>query len=121
VARCAIPASLLVSALVAGSAGFVLLLFAVAVLAVMALAFFGELVDGSADESTGALHVGLSSLALLLALIAAAARGQAVGDEVPALATSATIGALLLLGLQGGIWCSSRVSRATIVGLLRSF
>src|SRR4051812_4222800 len=51
VTRCAIPASLLVASLLGGSAGFTLLLLGLAVLAVVALAFYGDFVDGSADDS----------------------------------------------------------------------
>jgi hypothetical protein len=120
VTRCAIPASLLVASLLGGSAGFTLLLVGLAVLAVVALAFYGDFVDGSADDSTGALNVGLSSLALLLVLIAAFARGQAVGAGVPALTISSTVAAIVLLGAQSAVWCSGRLNRAVIVGLLRS-
>jgi len=126
VGRMLLPACPLVAALVADGRGirtlaFYCVLAAVPLLAVTALAYFGELVDGSADEGSGALYVGLSGLALLLAVIAAAARARAVGATVPALGTSAAVGALLLLGLQSCVWCSGRLNRAAIVSILRAF
>jgi hypothetical protein len=121
-----LPACLLVGALAADARGlhalaFYCVLAAVPVLAVTALAFFGELVDGSADEASGALHVGLAGLALLLVVVAAAARAHALDATVPALGTSAAVGALLLLGFQTCVWCSGRISRAAIVSVLRTF
>jgi hypothetical protein len=121
-----LPACPLLAALVADARGlhalaFYCVLVAVPVLAVTALAFFGELVDGSADEGSGALYVGVSALALLLVVIAAAARARAVDATVPALGTSAAVGALLLLGLQTCVWCSGRLNRAAIVSILRTF
>jgi hypothetical protein len=121
-----LPACPLLGALVADARGlhtlaFYCVLVAVPVLAVTSLAFFGELVDGSADEGSGALYVGLTALALLLVLIAAAARAHAVDATVPALGTSAAVGALLLLGLQTCVWCSGRLTRAAIVSILRTF
>jgi hypothetical protein len=120
-----LPAGPLVAALAADARGthdlaFYCVLFAVPVLAITALAFFGELVDGSADEGSGALYVGLTALALLLVVIAAAARARAVDATVPALGTSAAVGALLLLGLQTCVWCSGRLNRAAIVSILRT-
>jgi hypothetical protein len=121
-----LPACLLLGALAADARGlhtlaFYCVLAAVPVLAVTALAFYGELVDGSADEASGALYVGLIGLALLLTLIAAAARARAVDATVPALGTSAVVGAMLLIGLQMCVWCSGRISRAAIVSVLRTF
>ena len=126
VQRMLLPACPLLAALVADARGLHVLAFycvlaAVPLLAVTALAYFGELVAGSADGASGALYVGLTALALLLAVIAAAARARAVGATVPALGTSAAVGALLLLGLQSCVWCSGRLNRAAIVSLLRAF
>jgi hypothetical protein len=122
--RSALTAGLLVSALVAGAhdartLAFYLVLGAIPACAVAALGYYGELVEGSADPETGALHVGLASLALLLCLVGAAARAQ-VGDSVPVLGVSAILGALLLLGLQLALLASARVSRRQIVAGLRS-
>src|ERR1051326_6173944 len=49
-------------------------LAAIPAVAVATLAFFGDLVEGSADAEAGAVYVGLSTLALVLLLIGAAVR-----------------------------------------------
>ncbi len=122
--RSVLPAGLLVGTLVADTRGshsvsFYLVLLAVPALAFAALSFFGELVDGTADEAAGALYVGLSALSLLLVLVAAAARANA-DASVPAIGSSAVVGAFGLLAIQSAVWCSGRLSRAAIVSILRS-
>jgi hypothetical protein len=124
VRRSVLPAGLLVGTFAADtrdahSLSLYLLLLAVPVLAFAALGFFGELVDGTADENVGALYVGLSALALLLVLVSAAARANAYAG-VPAIASSAVVGALGLLAIQSLVWCSGRLSRATILAMLRA-
>jgi hypothetical protein len=96
-------------------------LAAIPAVAVTALSFFGELVEGSADAEAGAVYVGLTSLALLLLLIGAAVRANTLdGAAVPALASSALVGALALLGLQVAVWTSLRLSRDRVVNAQRS-
>jgi hypothetical protein len=98
-----------------------LVLAAIPAVAVTALSFFGELVEGSADAEAGAVYVGLTSLALLLLLIGAAVRANTLdGAAVPALASSALVGALALLGLQVAVWTSLRLSRDRVVNAQRS-
>jgi hypothetical protein len=99
----ALPVGLLLLTLVVDAqglhrAGFYLLVFALAAAAVAALSAFGDLVE--AGESYARLEAVVGGLSVLLVLVAAAARGQTAGAEtVPPVATSGTIGALLLLGL----------------------
>jgi hypothetical protein len=106
VPRCVLPAALLVAAVAADGSGahgfaFYLVLAAIPAVAVAALTCFGELVEGSADAEAGALYVGLTALALVLLVVAAAVRSNAVGHgAVPPLGVSAGVGALSLLGLQ---------------------
>src|SRR6266542_2655221 len=58
-------------------------LAAIPALAWTSLAYFGELVDGRAADDTGALNVGLASLALALVVLGAGARANALdGAEV---------------------------------------
>jgi hypothetical protein len=98
-----------------------LVLAAVPAVAVTALSFFGDLVEGSADSEAGAVYVGLTSLALLLLLIGAGVRANTLQDTaVPALGTSALVGALTLLGLQLAVWTSLRLSRERVVNAQRS-
>jgi hypothetical protein len=98
-----------------------LVLAAIPAVAVTALSFFGELVEGSADAEAGAVYVGLTSLALLLLLIGAAVRANTLQDDrVPALGSSALVGALALLGLQLAVWTSLRLSRERVVNAQRS-
>lgn len=82
--------------------GFYVLVFALAAVAVGALTAFGDLVElpgGAPGEALARLEAACSGLGVVFVLIAAAARGQtAAADTVPALAVSATVGALLLLG-----------------------
>ena len=77
VRRSAISAALVVGAVAADGEqahglALYLLLAAVTAVAFTALSFFGDLVEGSADEEAGALYVGLTSLALVLLVIGAA-------------------------------------------------
>jgi hypothetical protein len=121
VPRTALSASLLLAAVVADSGGarslaFYLVLAAIPAVAVAALAFFGDLVEGSADGEAGALYVGLTGLALVLLVIGAAVRANALQDTaLPALGTSAVVGALALIGLQLTVWISLHVSRERLV------
>jgi hypothetical protein len=96
----------------ARTAALYLVLGAIAAVAVTALSFFGDLVEGSADAEAGAVYVGLTSLALVLLLIGAAARANTLADgAIPALGVSTLVGALALLGLQLAVWTSLRLSR----------
>jgi len=98
-----------------------LALAAIPALAVTAISFYGELVDGSADDEAGAVYVGLTSLALLLLLIGASVRAHTLENAaVPALGISTLVGALALLGLQLGVWTSLRLSRERPVNAQRS-
>jgi len=69
--RSSLTAALLAATLVADANGahslaLYLVLAAIPALAWTSLAYFGELVDGRAADDTGALNVGLASLALAL-------------------------------------------------------
>jgi len=98
-----------------------LVLGAIPAVAVTALSFFGDLVEGSADTEAGAVYVGLTSLALVLLLIGAAVRANTVADgAIPALGVSTLVGALTLLGLQLAVWTSLRLSRERLVNAARS-
>jgi hypothetical protein len=113
--RCAPPAALLLAAVVAdGRLAFVLLLLAILAVALAALAFFGDLADGSADGEAGALYVGLTALALVLLVLGAAVRSSSVHGGVPALGVSTVVGALALLGLQLMVDAWLRVSRRRV-------
>jgi len=116
--RSALTSALLVAALLADSriAAYYLVLAAIPACATAALGYYGELVDGSADAETGALNVGLSTLALLLCLISAAARTNGGA----ALGVTAVVAALALFSLQFGVWTALHVSRERIVASLRS-
>ncbi len=119
--RSAISAALVLGAVVADSEQartltLYLALAAIPALAVTAISFYGELVDGSADDEAGAVYVGLTSLALLLLLIGASVRAHTLENAaVPALGISTLVGALALLGLQLGVWTSLRLSRERLV------
>jgi hypothetical protein len=121
VRRSVISAGLVLGAIVADGAGargvaLYLVLAAIVAVALAALAFFGELVEGSADAEAGAVYVGLTSLALLLLVVGAAVRSNAMPDRsIPALGVSTVVGALTLLALQLAIWASLRVSRERLV------
>jgi hypothetical protein len=123
VARSAISAALVLGAVVADgeharALTLYLVLAAIPAVAVTALSFFGDLVEGSADSDAGAVYVGLTSLALVLLVVGAAVRSNAVAHgPVPALAVSTLVGALALLGLQLAVWTSLRLSRQRLVKL----
>jgi threonine/homoserine efflux transporter RhtA len=114
--RSALTALLLLVALAvdARTLAFYLVLAAIPAGAAAALEFYGAHLDGSADPGTGALHVGLASLSLLLCLVAASARAQG-GD---ALGVSAVVGALLLLGMQLSLLLAAYATRERILGAL---
>jgi hypothetical protein len=98
-----------------------LVLAAIPAVAVTALSFFGDLVEGSADSDAGAVYVGLTSLALVLLLIGAAVRANTLAHSaIPALGVSTLVGALTLLGLQLAVWTSLRLSRERVVNVQRS-
>jgi hypothetical protein len=126
VRRSAISTALVLGAVVADgenarTIALYFVLAAIPAVAVTALSFFGELVEGSADAEAGAVYVGLTGLALLLLLIGAAVRANTLdGAAVPALASSALVGALALLGLQVAVWTSLRLSRDRVVNAQRS-
>jgi len=93
-----------------------LVLAAIVAVAIAALSFFGELVEGSADTEAGAVYVGLTSLALVLLVIGAAVRSNTLDDRsVPALGVSTLVGALALLGLELAVWGTLRLSRERLV------
>ncbi len=116
--RSALTSALLVAALVADAriVAYYLVLAAIPAAATAALGYYGELVDGSADAETGALNVGLSTLALLLCVISAAARTN--GGE--ALGVTAVVGALALLSLRLAVWMVLHLSRDRIAASLRT-
>jgi hypothetical protein len=119
--RSVLPASLLAGALLAGpSIGLYLVLAAIPALAFAALSAFGDFVDGSADDDAGALNVGLVGLALLLVVIGAGARANALDSAVPALGNSTLVGALALLGIRFAVWWSRNVTRKSLTAALRS-
>ena len=91
---------------------FLFLIAAIPAIAIAALAFFGELAEGSADTEAGAVYVGLSTLALVLVVIGTAVRANTLPDHaIPALGVSTLVGALTLLGMQLAVWTSLQVSR----------
>ena len=123
VRRSAISAALVLGAVMADgqharTVALYFVLAAIPAVAVAALSFFGDLVEGSADAEAGAVYVGLSTLALVLLLIGAAVRENTLSDgAIPALGVSTVVGALALLGLQIAVWTSLRVSRARPVAV----
>ena len=87
-------------------------------MALAALSFFGELVEGSADAEAGAIYVGLTTLSLVLLVLGAAVRSNTLADQaVPALGLSTLVGALVLLGVQLAVWSSLRLSRDRLVNV----
>jgi hypothetical protein len=103
----ALPVGLLLLTLVVDAeglhkAGFYVLVFALTAAAVSALSLFGDLVElpgRGPGVALARLEVACGGLGAVLVLVAAAARGQtAATNGVPALAVSATVGGLLLLG-----------------------
>jgi len=126
VRRSAISAALVLGAVLADgeharSVALYLVLAAIAAVAVTALSFFGDLVEGSADTEAGAVYVGLTSLALILLVIGAAVRANTLaGGAIPAVGVSTLVGALALLGLQLAVWTSLRLSRERLVNAQHS-
>ena len=126
VRRSAISAALVVGAVAADGEqahglALYLLLAAVTAVAFTALSFFGDLVEGSADQEAGALYVGLTSLALVLLVIGAAVHANTLdGASVPALGASTVVAALALLGLQLAVWTSLHLTRVRLVKARRS-
>ena len=124
--RSAISAALVLAAVVADgqharTVALYLVLAAIPAVAMTALSFFGDLVDGSADAEAGAVYVGLTTLALILVLIGAAVRANTLADSaIPALGLSTLVGALALLGLQLAVWTSLRLSRERVVNVQHS-
>lgn len=119
--RSAISAVLVLGSVLAAGAGaraaaLYLVLAAIVAVALAALSFFGELVEGSADAEAGAIYVGLTTLALVLLVLGAAVRSNTLADQaVPALGLSTLVGALALLGVQLAVWGSLRLSRYRLV------
>ncbi len=119
--RSAISAGLVLGSVLAAGAGaraaaLYLVLAAIVAVALAALSFFGELVEGSADAEAGAIYVGLTTLALVLLVLGAAVRSNTLADQaVPALGLSTLVGALALLGVQLAVWGSLRLSRYRLV------
>jgi hypothetical protein len=124
VPRTAVSAGLLLAAVVADGAGvrtlaFYLVLAAIPAVAIAALCFFGDLVEGSADGEAGALYVGLTAISLILLVIGAAVRANALRDAaLPALGISAVVGALVLIVLQLTVWASLHFTRERLVKVL---
>jgi hypothetical protein len=123
VRRSAISAALVLGAVAAAGAGaraaaLYLVLAAIVAVALAALSFFGELVEGSADAEAGAIYVGLTTLSLVLLVLGAAVRSNTLADQaVPALGLSTLVGALVLLSVQLAVWSSLRLSRDRLVNV----
>jgi len=123
VRRSAISAALVLGAVAAAGAGargaaLYLVLAAIVAVALAALSFFGELIEGSADAEAGAIYVGLTTLSLVLLVLGAAVRSNTLADQaVPALGLSTLVGALVLLGVQLAVWSSLRLSRDRLVNV----
>ena len=119
--RSAISAGLVLGSVLAAGTGaraaaLYLVLAAIVAVALAALSFFGELVEGSADAEAGAIYVGFTTLALVLLVLGAAVRSNTLADQaVPALGLSTLVGALALLGVQLAVWGSLRLSRYRLV------
>ena len=126
VRRSVISAALVLGAVVADgedarTVALYFVLAAIPAVAVSALSFFGDLVEGSADDEAGAVYVGLTSIALVLLIIGAAVRVNTLANgPIPALGVSTLVGALALLGLQLAVWTSLRLSRERLVNAARS-
>jgi len=124
--RSSLTAALLAATLVADAQGaralsLYLVLAAIPAVAWTALSYFGELVDGSAAEDTGALYVGLSAIAVVLVVLGAGVRGHALeGEALPALGTSAVVGAVAVLALQVAVALGTRFSRERVVAAVRA-
>ena len=108
VSRRALPVLLVVAAGLADSfqlheAAFYLLVAAVPAAAISALAVFGELVElpgGGPGETRARVESLLAGLALVWVVVAAAVRGNATGDAVPALGVSALVACLVVFAAQ---------------------
>jgi hypothetical protein len=119
-ARRALPVGLVLAAALADVrdlhvVAFYLLVAAVPAMAVSALSFFGDLVEtpgGAAGETAARLQALFAALALVLTVVAAAARGQsALESGVPALGISALVGCLAVFTLQGLITLALAATR----------
>src|SRR5262249_27015450 len=98
-----------------------LLLAALPAVAIAALSFFGDLVEGSADHEAGALYVGLTALAVPLVVIATAAQANTLDHaSVPAPGPSAVGGAPARPGLRPAVWMSLRLSRERLVRVVKA-
>jgi hypothetical protein len=111
--RRAIPIGLVVAAAAADGAGahelaFYALLLAVPASAVVALDFFGELLDGARDH----VHAALWTIVLALIVVGAAVRAPAVTEgAVPALARSALLACLAIFCIQAVVSLASELRR----------
>jgi low temperature requirement protein LtrA len=110
VARRAVPAGLVVAAVLADNSGsataaFYAFLGLVLVSAVIALNAYGDLVENAPpkeEETPRRLQALLWAVLLALALLGAATRAPALGQgAVPGLASTAVIACLLLLTVEG--------------------
>lgn len=108
VSRRALPVLLVVAAGLVDSLGFhdaafYLLVAAVPVAAISALEVFGELVEipgGGAGETRARIEALLAIVGLVAIVVAAAVRGNATGDTVPALGVSALVACLVVSAAQ---------------------
>lgn len=100
-----LPAALVAAAALADARAlhepaFYLLVAAVPATAVASLSALGDLLDG-AREKLGRVRVGLSGLALVWVVVAAAVRSPSVEDgSVPPLAVSALVASLAVFAAQ---------------------
>lgn len=120
------PFLIALAALLADSSGahalaFQLVLGAVIAAAVAGLSWYGELVDAavrSREEALGRTQSAVAFSALALLVLAAAVRSPALIDAtVPALGTSALVGALGLLAVQGLVALGSRLPERPVATL----
>jgi hypothetical protein len=111
--RRATPVGLVVAAAAADGAGahelaFYALLLAVPAAAVVALDYFGELLDGAQDH----LHALLWTVVLALIVVGAAVRAPAVTEgAVPALARSALLACLAIFCVQAVVSLAAELRR----------
>ena len=120
------PFLLALAALLADTSGahsfaFELVLAAVIASAVAGLAWYGELVEAAArsrEEALGRTQTAFAVVALALLVLAAAVRSPALLDSsVPALGTSALVGALGLFAVQGLVALGSRLPERRVAAL----